>query len=41
MTLYRYILLRDLDAYLADGWTLCGPLYPIGGWESVLVEKKG
>ncbi|OFW57227.1 MAG: hypothetical protein A2W01_04170 [Candidatus Solincola sediminis] len=43
--IYRCILAEDWEEnrrrWKAAGWKLCGPMRSIGGWESVIVRKKG
>lgn len=38
--LYAYILADNWPRYRAEGWTLCGRMYPLAGWESVIVRKR-
>jgi hypothetical protein len=38
--LYRYVLLSDLDRYLADGWRVGGTGPTLGGWASMIVIKR-
>lgn len=38
--LYRYVLLSDLDKFLADDWKVAGPGPNLGGWVSMIVSKR-
>jgi len=38
LTHYQYVLLLDLDQYLAQGWAVTGPGPNLGGWTSVIVR---
>ena len=38
--LFKYVLLEDLDQYLAQGWTVAGPGPNLGGWTSVIVRRR-
>jgi hypothetical protein len=43
--IYLYILAEDWEEnrrrWKAAGWKLCGPMMPIGGYESVIVRRRG
>lgn len=38
--LFKYVLIEDLDRYETEGWVVVGPGPNLGGWLSVLVQRK-
>jgi hypothetical protein len=43
--IYRFILVEDWEEnrslWKAAGCKLCGPMLPIGGYESVIIRRRG
>jgi hypothetical protein len=38
---YRYVLVGDLGLYVGDGWKVMGRVHGLGGWDCVLIRRKG